>query len=149
MTLSSMKQTWLEALGSWMRSNLHIRAIIETFLQPMKLQKAKHYIEHLAFRALSGTAILLPEALALSIGYFLGWIAGSVLRVRRPEVAAHLQTLLGCSVTPHQIVPRSARTSMIPPVSGKRRFGFAKSSLLLVKSSVWIYCSQISFLFVH
>ena len=90
MTLSSMKQTWLGALGSWMRSNLQIRAIIETFLQPMKLQKAKHYIEHLAFRALSGTAILLPEALALSIGYFLGWIAGSVLRVRRTEVDAHL-----------------------------------------------------------
>jgi|TARA_B100000809_G_scaffold82784_1_gene81091 KDO2-lipid IV(A) lauroyltransferase len=56
----------------------------------MKLQKVRHYIEHLAFRAFSSVAIFLPEALALSVGSLLGWIAGSVLRVRRTEVDEHL-----------------------------------------------------------
>ena len=56
----------------------------------MKLQKVRHYIEHLAFRAFSSVAIFLPEVLALSVGSFLGWIAGSVLRVRRAEVDEHL-----------------------------------------------------------
>ena len=56
----------------------------------MKLQKARHYIEHLAFRAFSSVAIFLPEALALSVGSLLGWIAGSVLRVRLTEVDEHL-----------------------------------------------------------
>ena len=56
----------------------------------MKLQKARHCIEHLAFRAFSSVAIFLPEVLALSAGSFLGWIAGSVLRVRRTEVDEHL-----------------------------------------------------------
>ena len=56
----------------------------------MKLQKVRHYIEHLAFRAFSSVAIFLPEVLALSVGSFLGWIAGSVLRVRRTEVDEHL-----------------------------------------------------------
>ena len=56
----------------------------------MKLQKARHYIEHLAFRAFSSVAIFLPEPLALSVGSLLGWIAGSVLRVRRTEVDEHL-----------------------------------------------------------
>lgn len=56
----------------------------------MKLQKARHYIEHLAFRAFSSVAIFLPEPLALSVGFLLGWIAGSVLRVRRTEVDEHL-----------------------------------------------------------
>ncbi|MCH2653460.1 MAG: lysophospholipid acyltransferase family protein [Gemmatimonadetes bacterium] len=56
----------------------------------MKLQKVRHYIEHLAFRAFSSVAIFLPEVLALSIGSFLGWITGSVLRVRRTEVDEHL-----------------------------------------------------------
>ncbi|HIF55733.1 MAG: hypothetical protein ABGY10_07590 [bacterium] len=56
----------------------------------MKLRKARHYIEHLAFRAFSSVSIFLPEALALSVGSLLGWIAGSVLRVRRTEVDEHL-----------------------------------------------------------
>ena len=56
----------------------------------MKLQKVKHYIEHLAFRAFSSVAIVFPEVLALSIGSFFGWITGSVLRVRRTEVDEHL-----------------------------------------------------------
>ena len=56
----------------------------------MKLQKVRHYIEHLAFRAFSSVAIFLPEVLALSVGSFLGWITGSVLRVRRTEVDEHL-----------------------------------------------------------
>ena len=56
----------------------------------MKLQKVRHYIEHLAFRAFSSVAIFLPEVLALSIGSLLGWITGSVLRVRRTEVDEHL-----------------------------------------------------------
>ena len=56
----------------------------------MKLQKVRHYIEHLAFRAFSSVAIFLPEVLALSIGSFFGWITGSVLRVRRTEVDEHL-----------------------------------------------------------
>ena len=56
----------------------------------MKLQKVRHYIEHLAFRAFSSVAIFLPEVVALSVGSLLGWIAGSVLRVRRTEVDEHL-----------------------------------------------------------
>ena len=67
-----------------------VRAIIEIALQSMKIQKARHYIEHLVFRAFSRVALFLPEALALSIGSLLGWIAGSVLRVRRTEVDEHL-----------------------------------------------------------
>ena len=56
----------------------------------MKLRKARHYIEHLAFMAFSGVSVFLPEALALSVGSLLGWITGSVLRVRRTEVDEHL-----------------------------------------------------------
>ena len=56
----------------------------------MKLQKVRHYIEHLVFRAFSSVAIVFPEVLALSIGSLLGWITGSVLRVRRTEVDEHL-----------------------------------------------------------
>ena len=56
----------------------------------MKSRIVRHYLEHLAFKAFSGAAIFLPELLALCAGSLLGWIAGSVLRVRRTEVDEHL-----------------------------------------------------------
>jgi len=56
----------------------------------MKPKKAGQYLEYVAFRIFSYIAIFLPEVLALLVGSFLGWIMGTVLRVRRTEVEKNL-----------------------------------------------------------
>ncbi|MCG6956065.1 MAG: lysophospholipid acyltransferase family protein [Gemmatimonadetes bacterium] len=50
----------------------------------------RHRIEHTGFRVLSAGLLALPERLALGVGEVLGWLAGSVLRIRRADVDAHL-----------------------------------------------------------
>lgn len=46
--------------------------------------------EHLALRLAAGLWSLLPESLALRVGAAMGVFAGSVLRIRRRDVAQHL-----------------------------------------------------------
>lgn len=50
----------------------------------------RHRVEYLAFRLLRGTLQLLPEGVALGLGSALGWLAGSVLRIRRGVVDENL-----------------------------------------------------------
>jgi KDO2-lipid IV(A) lauroyltransferase len=50
----------------------------------------KHRFEHAGFRTLSAGLLALPERVALGVGAILGWLAGSVLRIRRADVDAHL-----------------------------------------------------------
>jgi KDO2-lipid IV(A) lauroyltransferase len=56
----------------------------------MSVRSLKHRLEYGAFRVLSGVLLAVPEAWALRLGAILGWVAGVVLRIRRPEVDAHL-----------------------------------------------------------
>ena len=49
-----------------------------------------HSVELALFQALTTAASVLPERLALAAGASLGWIAGSVLRIRRRAVESHL-----------------------------------------------------------
>jgi len=51
----------------------------------------RHALEHAAFRLTRWTWGWLPERLAVGLGGALGWLAGTVLRVRRPEVDRHLR----------------------------------------------------------
>lgn len=50
----------------------------------------RHRLEHTGFRVLSAGLLALPERVALGVGAALGWLAGSVLRIRRADVDAHL-----------------------------------------------------------
>lgn len=50
----------------------------------------RHRAEYAAFRAFRGLLAVLPEAVALGLGEALGWLAGAVLRIRRPVVDANL-----------------------------------------------------------
>lgn len=52
--------------------------------------RLRHRIEYGAFRVLRRSLALLPERVALGLGEGLGFIAGSVLRVRRPVVDDNL-----------------------------------------------------------
>jgi Kdo2-lipid IVA lauroyltransferase/acyltransferase len=45
-----------------------------------------HRLQYLLYRGLAGIAILLPESVGLGLGSFLGWLGGSVLRIRRGVV---------------------------------------------------------------
>lgn len=49
-----------------------------------------HRTEFLGFRLLRRVASALPERLAVQVGTALGWLAGSVLRIRRDEVDQHI-----------------------------------------------------------
>ena len=49
-----------------------------------------HRLEFLAFRLLQGIVSLVPERVAIGVAVVLGWLAGSVLRVRRRDVDRHL-----------------------------------------------------------
>ena len=42
------------------------------------------------FKLFSAVATTLPESVALRLGAFIGWVGGSVLRIRRAAVAEHL-----------------------------------------------------------
>jgi KDO2-lipid IV(A) lauroyltransferase len=50
----------------------------------------EHRLEHAGFRVLSAMLAALPESVALGVGAVLGWLAGTVLRIRRSDVDAHL-----------------------------------------------------------
>ncbi|MBT8337090.1 MAG: lysophospholipid acyltransferase family protein [Gemmatimonadetes bacterium] len=50
----------------------------------------RHRLEYFGFRALRGVFRLLPESWALALGEGVGWIAGSIFRIRRRVVAANL-----------------------------------------------------------
>lgn len=50
----------------------------------------QHRLEYAAFRVLSTLLLALPERVALAVGATLGWVVGSVLRIRRKDVDAHL-----------------------------------------------------------
>ncbi|UCC23852.1 MAG: lysophospholipid acyltransferase family protein [Gemmatimonadales bacterium] len=47
-------------------------------------------MEHLGFRLLRGLLLSVPEGLALGFGGFLGWVMGSVLRIRRSVVEENI-----------------------------------------------------------
>jgi KDO2-lipid IV(A) lauroyltransferase len=50
----------------------------------------RHRLEGLLFRLLVAKWSILPESLALKAGEAVGWLAGSLLRVRRRDVERHL-----------------------------------------------------------
>lgn len=50
----------------------------------------RHRLEYAGFRFLRGALSVLPETVAVGSGAVLGWLAGSVLGIRRKEVAEHL-----------------------------------------------------------
>lgn len=56
----------------------------------MSGKKLGHRLEHAGFRALSAVLLALPEGAAQVVGAVLGWLTGSVLRIRRSDVDAHL-----------------------------------------------------------
>ena len=49
----------------------------------MRGPRLRHRVEYALFRVLQGVLLLLPERVALALGGALGWVAGTVLRVRR------------------------------------------------------------------
>jgi Kdo2-lipid IVA lauroyltransferase/acyltransferase len=53
-------------------------------------KKLEHRLEHVAFRMLSALLLTLPEGAAQGVGATLGWLAGTVFRVRRSDVDRHL-----------------------------------------------------------
>ena len=57
----------------------------------MKKPSAKHRLEYLGYRIVTGLAWFLPERLAYWIGELLGWMAAVLLRVRRKDVDRHLR----------------------------------------------------------
>ena len=56
----------------------------------MRGPRLRHRVEYALFRVLQGVLLLLPERVALALGGALGWVAGTVLRVRRKVVDDHL-----------------------------------------------------------
>ena len=60
----------------------------------MSREKARvplsHRLEYMGFRLFRGLLRVLPLRAALAVGSLLGWLAGSVLRVRRHVVDANL-----------------------------------------------------------
>lgn len=50
----------------------------------------RHRLEHGLFRAAASSSLLLPEWAALWLGTLLGAVAGTVMRVRRPDVDRHI-----------------------------------------------------------
>lgn len=56
----------------------------------MSRKTLKHRLEHGAFRVLTAGLLALPEGAALALGAALGWVTGTVLRIRRADVEAHL-----------------------------------------------------------
>lgn len=51
----------------------------------------RHRVEYVAYRLLRAKWAILPEWLAVISGAITGWLAGSVLRIRRRDVDAHLR----------------------------------------------------------
>lgn len=51
----------------------------------------RHRVEYAAFRLVRGVLRALPERSALRLGGALGWVAGTVLRIRRRAVDRHLE----------------------------------------------------------
>lgn len=51
----------------------------------------RHRAEYALFRILSAVLLAVPEGIALRAGAALGWVAGSVLRIRRDVVDANLR----------------------------------------------------------
>ncbi len=52
----------------------------------------RHRVEYGAFRLLRALLTVLPEAVALGFGEALGWVAGTMVRVRRQVVDENLRT---------------------------------------------------------
>ncbi len=57
----------------------------------MSERALRHGAEYALFRLLSAVLLAVPEVLALRAGAALGWVAGSVLRIRRDVVDANLR----------------------------------------------------------
>lgn len=53
-------------------------------------QALRHGLEFALHRGVTGLLVLLPEGVALRLGAALGWVVGTVLRVRRRVVDEHL-----------------------------------------------------------
>jgi KDO2-lipid IV(A) lauroyltransferase len=53
-------------------------------------KRVRHALEYVLFRILTGGLRVLPEGMALRAGGLLGWVAGTVLRIRRADVDRHL-----------------------------------------------------------
>jgi len=51
----------------------------------------RHGVEYSAFRLVRAMWGIFPEAIAVRLGALTGWLAGSVLRIRRSEVDEHLE----------------------------------------------------------
>ncbi len=56
----------------------------------MSDKRLRHRLEYLAFLILSAALVALPEPVALAVGASLGWLVGTVFRIRRADVDAHL-----------------------------------------------------------
>jgi Kdo2-lipid IVA lauroyltransferase/acyltransferase len=50
-----------------------------------------HRIQYALYRGLAGMVLVLPESLALAVGSALGWLGGSVFRIRRRVVDENLR----------------------------------------------------------
>lgn len=57
----------------------------------MRGRAVRHGVEYALFRLVSAVLLAVPEAVALRAGAALGWVAGSVLRIRRAVVDANLR----------------------------------------------------------
>lgn len=56
----------------------------------MRRPTLKHRLEYAGFRLVSAVVGWIPEPLALALGEGLGWVAGTVIRVRRRDVDRNL-----------------------------------------------------------
>lgn len=57
----------------------------------MSEKALRHSLEYGLFRILTFLLLSLPEAVALRLGGALGWVAGTLLRIRRADVDANLR----------------------------------------------------------
>lgn len=56
----------------------------------MRAPTLRHRLEYLLFRLFAGPARLLPRRMAEELGGAVGWLAGTVFRIRRADVDRHL-----------------------------------------------------------
>ena len=56
----------------------------------MSRRRRRHALEYGLFRGLTAVLCALPEGVALRAGWALGWVAGTVLRIRRRDVDRNL-----------------------------------------------------------
>lgn len=57
----------------------------------MRRPTLRNRVEHLLFRAFARAVLLVPERLAEAMGAAVGWLAGTLFRIRRADVDRHLR----------------------------------------------------------